>query len=42
MNLAGEGVQTGNDFCRLISCDLDLTLRVSLNEFFSIAHVEQS
>src|SRR5450756_245719 len=40
MNLAREGVQAGNGFCRLISCDLDLTLRVSLNEICFFAHVE--
>jgi hypothetical protein len=42
MNLAREGVQAGNGFCRPISCGLDLTLRVSLNELFFFAHVEQS
>ena len=30
-----------NGFARLISCDFDLTLRVSLNEIFFFAHVEQ-
>jgi hypothetical protein len=42
MNLAREGVQAGNGFCPLISCDFDLTLRVSLNALLFLAHVEQS
>ena len=42
MNLTREGVQAGNDFGRLIPCDLDLTLRVSLNHLIFFAHVEQS
>ena len=42
MNLAREGVQAGNGLCRLITCNFDLTLRVSLNALFFLAHVEQS
>jgi hypothetical protein len=42
MNLARESVQAGNGFCRLVSCALDLTLRVSLNDQFFVVHVEQS
>jgi len=42
MNLARESVQAGSGFCRLISCDLALTFRVSLNSLFFFAHVEQS
>ena len=42
MNFAREGVQAGNGFCRLISCNLDFTLWVSLNYLFFFAHVEQS
>jgi hypothetical protein len=41
MNPACEGVQAGNAFCRLIPYDLDLTLRVSLNDLFFFAHVER-
>jgi hypothetical protein len=41
MHLAREGVEAGNGFGRLISCDFDLTLRVSLNEIFFFAHDEQ-
>jgi hypothetical protein len=41
MNLAREGVQAGNGFGRVGSCDLDLTLRVSRNDSFFFAHVEQ-
>jgi hypothetical protein len=42
MDLPREGVQAGSGFCRLISCDLDLTLWVSLNDLFFFAHVEQA
>jgi len=41
MNLAREGVHAGSSFRRLIRCDLNLTLRVSLNGLFFFAHVEQ-
>jgi hypothetical protein len=41
INLAREGVQAGTAFCWLVSGDLDLTLRVSRNEFSFIVHVEQ-
>jgi hypothetical protein len=41
MNLARERVQAGNGFGGLICRDLDLTLRVSLNDSFFFAHVEQ-
>jgi len=41
VNLAREGVQAGTGCCWLIFCDLDLTLRVSLNEICFFAHVEQ-
>ena len=41
LNLAREGVQAGNGFCRQIPYDLGLTLRVNLNERLFIVHVEQ-
>ena len=42
MDLARKRVQAGNGFRRLISRDFDLTLRVSLNDLFFFAHIEQS
>jgi hypothetical protein len=42
MDLPGESIQAGADLPWPIPRDLDLTLRVSLNDLFFFAHVEQS